>query len=361
MGPQGAGMRGEEGLMTPTPGSSRSAVSGASWSPVPLEGVAECLGGEVHLAYAQRPVSGVVTVAAGFSPDAAMTRAELRATAMDALYRIPDGVARPCTGDDGRELCLADFMPEPPSDRHSSVAGVGLLSRERYLLPAEVVWMGERDCRVEPTVVGVVDDRSDGASGAIADLLAHDVVTRWWASPRMPLLRVSEHLERLIPASVASAVSALGLWVSAFVLPGPDFQIAVVGVSGEGTTIATAAARSVKAAVGEAFLRAVAARAQPWNTLPVADSLRRLTVWHREADYLAYLERSAVDADPSVADEPVTRDGALGWADIASRRFGHEPVLVGFGAFDDPVKVVCPGAACYRTVPPGTTLPCPVP
>ncbi|WP_433241149.1 hypothetical protein ACQPYK_35740 [Streptosporangium sp. CA-135522] len=280
---------------------------------------------------------------------------------MDALYRIPDGVANPCVAEGGRRLCLSDFMPEPPPDNRSRIAGVGLLSRERYVLPAEVVWMGERDCRVEPTVVGVLEDRFEGVSDAIADLLAHDVFTRWWASPRMPLLRVSEHLGGLIPQSVASAASALGLWVSAFVLPGPDFQIAVVGVSGEGTTIATAAARSVRSAVGEAFLRAVAARAQPWDTLPVADSLRRLTVWHREADYLAYLERSAVDADPSVLDEPAPWEGAPGWADIACRRFGHEPILVRLGAADDPVKVVCPGAACYRTVPPGTTLPCPVP
>ncbi|MDP9866421.1 MULTISPECIES: YcaO-like family protein [Streptosporangium] len=328
---------------------------------MPTEGVAECLGGEVHLAYARRPASGVVTVAAGFSPDAARARAEARAAAMDLLYRIPDGEAEPCAGDDGRQLCLADFMPEPPPDNRSRVAGTGLLSRERYLLPAEVVWMGERDCRVEPTVVGVVDDPADGVSGGIADLLAHDVFTRWWASPRMPLLRVSEHLGRLIPAGAAEAASALGLWVPAFVLPGPDFQIAVVGVSGDGTTIATAAARSMEEAVSRAFLRAMAARAQPWDTLPVADSLRRITVWHREADYLAYLERSAVDADPSALDGPDTPDGALGWIDIACRRFGHEPVVVGLGEPGTPVKVVCPGAACYRTVPPGTTLPCPVP
>ncbi|MFF5207118.1 hypothetical protein [Streptosporangium sp. NPDC000396] len=347
--------------MASTPRSARSAISGVSWSSMGLGEIAECLGGEVHLAYAQRPAFGVFTVAAGFSPDAARTRAEARASAMDALHRIPDGGAGVDAGGDGRRLRLADFMPEPPADSHSLVPGIGLLSRERYLLPAEVVWMGERDCRVEPTVVGVVDDHPDGISGAIADLLAHDVVTRWWASPRVPLLRISEHLGRLIPPGVASAVSALGLWVSAFVLPGPDFRIAVVGVSGEGTTIATAAASSVKAAVGEAFLRAMAARAQPWNTLPNADSLRRLMVWHREADYLAYLERSAVDADPVMVDEPAVWEGAPGWADIACRRFGHEPVLVRLGTSDDPVKVVCPGAACYRTVPPGTTLPCPVP
>ncbi|WP_248964379.1 hypothetical protein [Sphaerisporangium perillae] len=347
--------------MAPTPDSARTAIS-ASPPPVRLqEEFAECLGGEVYLAYAHRPETGVLTVAAGFSPEVARGRAKVRAAALDALYRLPDGVAEPCDQDDGRELCLSDFMPEAPSDNHSRVAGTGLLSRERYMLPAEVVWMGDRDCRVEPTAVGVIDDDAGGVSGAIADLLAHDMVTRWWTSPRMPLLRVSQHLSMMIPEGAAAAIPALGLRVSAFVLPGPDFQIAVVGVSGEGTTIATAAARSAREAVAEAFLRAIAARAQPWNTLSTADSLRRLTVWHREVDYLAYLEWSALDADASALDQPEMREGTPGWADIACRRFGHEPILVTLGEFGDAVKVVCPGAACYRTVPPGTTLPCPVP
>ncbi|MFC4586733.1 YcaO-like family protein [Sphaerisporangium corydalis] len=343
--------------MAPKPDSTPSAIS-APRSPVHLQEVAECFGGEAYLAYAQRPESGVVTVAAGFTPDVARGRAKVRAAALDALYQLPDGVTERRAG---RELSLADFMPEPPADNRARVGGVGLLSRERYLLPAEVVWMGDRDCRVEPTAVGVIGDTYEGVSGAIADLLAHDMVTRWWANPRMPLLRVSDHLDALISPGAAAAVPALGLRVSAFVLPGPDFQIAVVGLSGEGTTIATAAARSAREAVREAFLRAVAARSEPWNTLSTADSLRRLTVWHREVDYLAYLEWSALDADPSAFDRSEAADEPPSWADIAARRFGHEPILVGLGAFDDPVKVVCPGAACYRTVPPGTTLPCPVP
>ncbi|MDH2424477.1 hypothetical protein [Sphaerisporangium sp. TRM90804] len=345
--------------MAPTPETFQKV--GAPWSPVPLEGIAESLGGAVHLAYARRPASGVVTVAAGFTAEAARTRAEVRASAVDALHLIADGGTqlRPLGG--ARELYLADFMPEPPDDTGGRVSGVGLLSGDRYLLPAEVVWTGERDSRVEPTLVGLVDGRPDGASGGIADLLAHDVVTRWWSHPRMPLLRVSAHLARLLPDGVVPEVTLLGLRVAAFVLPGPGFPIAVVGVSGDGTTIATAAARSAGAAVGEAFLRAIAARAQPWTTLPTADSLRRLTVWHRESDYLAHLERSAVDAEPSAVEEPARWEWTPSWADIACRRFGHEPVLVAAGAADEPVKVVCPGAAVYRTILPGTTLPCPVP
>ncbi|MET8161256.1 hypothetical protein ABZT47_33275 [Sphaerisporangium sp. NPDC005289] len=343
--------------MAPTSDSARSAISASP--PVRAEETAECLGGEVHLAYAHRPESGVLAVAAHFSAETARGRARVRAAALDALHRLPDGVAVPCPPDDHRELCLSDFMPDPPSGRHSRVAGIGLLSHERYVLPAEVVWMGERDCRVEPTAVGVIGE--EGVSGAIADLLAHDMVTRWWASPRMPLLRVSQHLATMIPGEAAEAAAALGLRVSAFALPGPDFQIAVVGVSGEGTSIATAAARTIGEAVAEAFLRALAARAQPWDSLSIADSLRRLTVWHREVDYLAYLEWSALDADGSVMDRPMPGDGESGWADIACRRFGHEPIVVTLGDTGEAVKVVCPGAACYRTVPPGTTLPCPVP
>ncbi|GII88169.1 hypothetical protein Ssi03_61590 [Sphaerisporangium siamense] len=318
------------------------------------EGTAEVLGGEVHLAYARRAASGVVAVAAGFTPRGARARAETRATALDALYAIPGSLSGP--DDDVRELGLADFMPEPPADIEARVAGIGLLSGDSYALPAGIVWLGDRDGRVEPTTVGVPDD---GEDGAIADLLAHDMVTRWWASPRTPLLRVSEHLPRLIPEGAAAAASLLGLRVSAFLLPGPDFQIAVAGVSGDGATIAAAAARTARAAVGEAFLRAIAARAQPWSTLPVADSLRRLTVWHRESDYLAYLEWSALEVDPTAVEAMGVGAASPSWAEIATRRFGHEPVLV--TAFGHAVKVVCPGAACYRTAPPGTPLPCPVP
>ncbi|GAA0400353.1 hypothetical protein GCM10009530_60220 [Microbispora corallina] len=343
--------------MAPTPASPWSATSSASGWPEGRGEIAECLDGEVHLAYAERPGSGAMTVAAGFSPDTARARAEARASALDCLYRLPEGVAPSAVGEGDRPLGLADFVPEPPEESRLRVTGVGLLSRERYNLPVEVVWLGERGSRVEPTLVGVVDD---GIDEAIADLLAHDVVIRWWSSPRFPLLRVSAYLDRLLPPGVVAAASALGLWVSAFVLPGPDFRIALVGVGGEGTTVATAAARTVGEAVGEAFLRAMAARAQPWNTLPTGDSLRRLTVWHRESDYLAYLERSAIDADPPVLDEPAVWERLMSWPDLACRRFGHEPILIG-NPSGEPVKVVCPGAACYRTAPPGTTLPCPVP
>lgn len=343
--------------MASTPASSWPAMSRSSGT----DAVAECLGGEVYLAYAERPETGVMTVAAGFTARAARARARSRAAALDALHRLAGGAPDRCeeSPDAGpRRLCLADFMPDPPDGGQGRVGGAGLLSREDYTLPVEVVWLGEHGSLVEPTMVGLVDA---GVSEAIADLLAHDVVIRWWSSPRIPLLRVSEYLDRLIPPGAVSAAAALGLWMSAFVLPAPGFRIALVGVSGEGTTVAAAAARSARAAVGEAFLRAMAARAQPWDTLPTGDSLRRLTVWHREADYLAYLERSAIDADPQVVEDPPLWERVLSWPDLACRRFGHEPVLVRAEETGEPVKVVCPGAACYRTVPPGTTLPCPVP
>lgn len=344
--------------MAPEPEISRSGNSAASLSPERLEETAESFGGGVHLAGAHNPATGTVAVAAGFSHESARMRADVRAAALDALRRIPDHVTLHNT-EDARELYLTDFMPNPPVAGTARVAGVGLLSRDRYLLPAEVVRIQEHESQVEPTMVGVVGDRSNGATG-VADLLAHDVFTRWWSNPRTPLLRVSAHLPSVLPPGVAASASRLGLWVSAFLIPGPDFRLAVVGLGGDGGTIATAGGRTVRKAIREAFLRAVASRAQPWDTLPIADSLRRLTVWHREADYLAYLEGSAVDADPAVIDEPPL-GGATGWAEIAVRRFGHEPILVVMQANGDPVKVVCPGAACYRPALPGTMLPCPVP
>ncbi|MFC0865712.1 hypothetical protein ACFHYQ_25780 [Sphaerimonospora cavernae] len=343
--------------MATTPGGFRSALAGEPWWPGRTGEIAECLGGGVYLAYAEGPAAGAATVAAGFTPDNALARARTRAAALDALHGMAGGAPAPSPG--ARRLSLADFLPEPPfGDTGTDVPGVGLLSRDGYLLPAEVVRIGGRDGGVEPTLVGVVEE---DICAAIADVLAHDVTIRWWESPRVPLLRVTEHLGRLLPRGLASATRLLDLRVPAYVLPGADFQIGLVGVSGEWTTVAVAAGRTVRDAIGEAFLRAMVARALPWEALPATDFLRRVTVWHREADYLAYLERWAVDADPGTLDDSGLWESALGWPDIACRRFGHEPIAVGTGSAVAVAKVVCPGAACYRTAPPGFILPCPVP
>ncbi|MBB6472668.1 hypothetical protein [Sphaerisporangium rubeum] len=326
----------------------------------------DLLGGLLHIAYAERPE--VVTVATGFTPDSARDRAELRASALASLraLTVPVPEKEPAGSYPAnaaassqlpiRVLGLADFMPDPPDDGPERVSGIGVLTGERYLVPAEVVWTDEAGARVEPTLVGLVADRREGVSGAIADLLAHDVVTRWWADPRTPLHNMSRRVPGMLPSGVADALTMMRLRVSAFVLPASDFPIAVVGVSGDGTTIAAAASRSVTAAVREAFLRAMAARAQPWDTLPTADSLRRLTVWHRETDYLTHLERWATASVPP----PSEPSDPLGWADIACRRFGHEPILIGRTPATA-AKVICPGAACHHRAPAGTPLPCPVP
>ncbi|MBG0829072.1 hypothetical protein HS041_14970 [Planomonospora sp. ID67723] len=333
--------------------------SAAAWPVVGSDGpgeVTDCLGGAAHLAYAQAPVSGLAVITAGFSAYEARTRAQARAAALDYLHGFPHGGPEHSTTG-GRELRLADFVQDPPEGGGLRVPGTGLLSGNPYHVPVEVVWLGERECRIEPTMSGVVDN---GVSGGISGILAHEVVSRWWASPRHALLRVSAHLDRLLPQGVMAAATGLGLRVSGFVLSARDVRVALVIVGGDGATMAAAAGRTVKSAVSEAFLQAMAAKAEPWDTLTTADSLRRFAVWHREADYAAYLERSAVDADPRLIEEP----GGLrpaSWPEIAGRWFGNEPVAIEAGASGEIVKVVCPGAACYRATPAGTALPCPVP
>lgn len=317
--------------------------------------VADCLGGAVHLAYAELPDAGLAVITAGFAGYEAQTvaRARARLRALHHLRTLPGGDQ---AGDVAAELRLADFLADPPESVRASVAGVGLLSGKRYRLPAEVVWTGDQECLVEPATAGVVDH---GVPEAIADVLAQDVVIRWWAGPSRPLLRVSAYLDRLLPDGVMASAGRLGLRVSAFVLSAPGARIALVVVGGDGATLAVAAGRTVKAAVGEAFLRAMAAKAQPWSTLPLADCLRRFAVWHREGDYAAYLEGRAADAGPRLVDEL----GGLrpsSWPEIAARRFGHEPVAVEAGP-GEAVKVVCPGAALYRAAGAATPLPCPIP
>ncbi|MFD0475867.1 hypothetical protein ACFQ0B_52370 [Nonomuraea thailandensis] len=196
--------------------------------------------------------------------------------ALRELAGRPDRGTRPRAG---KELRLDDFMDGPPEGAGVMLPGVGLLSGNRYLLPAEVVWLERQECRVEPATSGVVDH---GVAEAIAEIFAHDVVARWWADPRRPLLRVSEQLDRLLPPGVMAAATGLGLRVSAFVLSAQDASVALVTVGGDAGALAVAADRTVKSAVSEAFLLAMASRAQPWHTLPLPDSMRRFAVWHRE-------------------------------------------------------------------------------
>ncbi|MEV0829631.1 hypothetical protein [Nonomuraea rubra] len=339
-----------------------ASMPAGSWSTAGVGEVVDCLGGAVHLAYAEAAGEGtgeVAVIVAGFSGHEARTRARARAraSAVRALRELAERPGRAVRERPGKELRLDDFVDGPPGSAGVLVPGVGLLSGTRYLLPAEVVWLERQECRVEPATSGVVDH---GVAEAIAEIFAHDVVARWWADPRRPLLRVSEQLDRLLPPGVMAAATGLGLRVSAFVLSAQDASVALVTVGGDAGALAVAADRTVKSAVSEAFLLAMASRAQPWHTLPLPDSMRRFAVWHREGDYAAYLESMAVEADTSLVHEL----GGLrpaSWPEIAGHRFGHEPVAVEPQAPGQVVKVVCPGAACYRATPSATVLPCPVP
>ncbi|GAA2212353.1 hypothetical protein GCM10009850_078150 [Nonomuraea monospora] len=340
-----------------------ASVPAGSWSTAGVDEVVDCLGGAVHLAYAEAAGEGgaeVAVIVAGFSGHEARTRARARARA-EAMRALCEPAGRTSRSAGGRaaakELRLDDFVEDPPRSAGGTVPGVGLLTGNRYLLPAEVVWLDRQESGVEPATSGVV---GHGVPEAIAEIFAHDVVARWWAGPHRPLLRVSEQLDRLLPPGVMDAAVGLGLRVSAFVLSAQDASVALVTVGGDAGALAVAADRTVKSAVSEAFLLAMASRAQPWHTLPLPDSLRRFAVWHREGDYAAYLEGMAVEADTSLVHEL----GGLrpaSWPEIAAHRFGHEPVAVEPGTPGQVAKVVCPGAACYRATRSATVLPCPIP
>jgi hypothetical protein len=298
--------------------------------------IVSCLDGQVYLASAHGPGCGTV-VAAGFGHEDALTRARTRARALDDLYRLRTG---PESVPGGRRLRLADFVASPIGDGRFAVAGQGVASGARYLLPVEVVWLGERACGVVPTAVGVVEDPADPVSSAIADVLAGHVMAGWWGHPRIPLLRVTGQLRHM-----TSPAEAAGLAVSGYVLPGADFQTALVCIAGgqRGPVFGIAAGRLVSSAAPVAFLRALAARLRPSGD-PAAHHL----AWRCRAADIAWLERSALEADLTRADELAFWEGLPDWADIARRQFGHEPVLFSSGRPGRPAKVVCPGASCYR-------------
>jgi hypothetical protein len=316
--------------------------------PVPTQEIVSCLDGVVYIASAERPTCGTV-VAAGFGPWEARIRAQTRARALEDLYQITAGPG----GDPGStELRLADFVAGSVHAVGSHVAGVGVASGTPYLLPVEVVWLGERDCGVAPTVVGVMDDSSDHVSSAIADVLAYHVVTGWWGHRGIPLLRVTRLLDSMIAPAAVAAACAAGLVVSAYVVPGPDVQTVlasivvpeVVAPGQPSAAIGIAAGRLVASTVPVAFLRALAAMVQPPGAAPGAHHL----AWRCRAADIAWLERHALEADLTRADELAFWEGLPDWADIARRQFGHEPVLFSAGLSGHPAKVLCPGASCYR-------------
>ncbi|MGW5259514.1 hypothetical protein ACWEQG_00980 [Microbispora sp. NPDC004025] len=356
--------------MRPTPAGFRTAGE----TPGTAGEVAGCLDGTVHLAYARASAADPPVVAAGFSAEAALSRARARARALGLLREGPGAGATP--GGGGRALRLSDFVPHPtaphgtaphPTVPHSTVphstgsggphvAGRGLLTGAGYRLPGEVVWLGEHGGPIEPTAIGVVDDC---APAGVADVLAHDAVLRWRAASRRPPLRITPYLGGLLPPGVADAASGLGLPVSAYVLPAGEVRTVLLRVHGAATTTAAACGRTLGAAVREAFLLAIAAAAQPERAVPDLSAPGRLAAWRHEDGHPADLERTAVDADPGIVDEPAGPVPS-GWAGVAYRRFGHEPILVEAGEFSEAVKVVCPGAACYRRRRPGIGVPCPV-
>ena len=173
--------------------------------PVFPQEILSCLDGLVHVASASRPTCGTV-VAAAFGPQDARARARTRVRALDDLYRIP---ARPRGpgGDHGFiKLRLADFVAGPVRAGGRYVAGEGVTSGRPYLLPVEVVRLGERDGDVAPTVVGVMDDSSDQVSSAIADILAAHVVTSWWDHPGIPLLRVTRQFDNMTAPGTMAAL-----------------------------------------------------------------------------------------------------------------------------------------------------------
>jgi hypothetical protein len=272
--------------------------------PVRPRKITRCLDGLVYLASADRSARGTVIVA-DFGHEDALTRARTRARALDDLDHIPAG----------------------PGFR---VAGVGVASGQAYLMPVEAVWA--RD--VASATVGVVEDASDPISSAIADVLAHHVVTAWWGHPMIPLLRVTSQLREM---SVIVSACAAGLAVSAYVLPGQDFQTVLVSILGRERVVGMAAGRLVASTAPVAFLRALAAMARP----PEAAAAH--LAWTCRAADITWLERCALDADLTRADELAFWEGLPDWADIASRQFGHEPVI--FSPGGHPAKVVCPGAA----------------
>lgn len=225
------------------------------------------------------------------------------------------------------------------------VAVAGVVSDDVYLVPEGFVFPGAVD--LVPAGMAAAPSTGDAVARAVADLLAADLLTRWWESADRA--DQAADVTRLLPGAVSGRllekVAGDGLEASALLLERDGFFVAVVVLHtgrGGAATLGQAAGGAAAGALEEALLRAVAAQRTSPSDLPVPERVRHLAVWHCGAEYLAEMRRRS---------RPVERvpesGGSPDWADLACRRFGHEP-LAATGALPDgrvAARVICPGAA----------------
>jgi hypothetical protein len=241
-------------------------------------------------------------------------------------------------------LGLDDFGREAAhrvgAERLVPVAGV--VSNGIYLVPESCVFPGAVDTTANgmaaaETAKGAVDQ-------AVADLLATDLLVRWWDAPGEVVLDVTGMLPAI--GALGRCPAGDGLEVSAFMFERIGFLLAVVVHVGGGAAAtmghsAAAGAAGAANAISGALLSAVRARSAMLSDLSARQRARHLQVWHCGPEYLAELLRRSLPAGRLPGDL-----AAPDWPAVATRWFGHEPLVATARMADRRIaaRVICPGA-----------------
>lgn len=333
--------------------------------------------GAVHVAVIDELVTGSAVRGSGCGLTAAGARAaasEQFSVHCELRQPPPD----PQVARTAERLEPADFAPDahriearPPVPAHGTVSDLW------YEVPAGVVLGAEAQhsssAVAEPATLGArwSGGGQDSISAGIADVMARDVVGRWWRRPRPAVSKLTERLPALLPPSALRSLHSSGLEVEGFRWSAEGAQIVLIAVTRHGrkdATFGVAAATAPQAAARTALCRTLHTRAAlSWPRYPDhpsgATAARVLTGWHQGSDQLAMLDHyAALDPHPADPREEAGSAGSrpIAWADSATKRFGHEPVVVSWPERRSGrvTKVLCPGAAVYRAAV--EQLPCPV-
>ncbi|MEW9532352.1 YcaO-like family protein [Microbispora sp. NPDC049125] len=301
----------------------------------------------------------VTVTACGFSFDEAQNAARDLLHTMRGLERaVANGPPPALPGD--RVLSLADFTPDTDDedeDGRAACSGVltraiGAVSGLPYAVPAEIVLP---PLSTDRALVGTAHGTPGAglAGRAVADVLATDIVVRWWRRPRPVLARLPAR--PLLPDDTVAALAGQGLEVEAYTWTNLPFTTVLAVVHAGGGAAAgfgAAVGPDPRAALRGAFLKAQTARSAsggapgetgiaPWPTARV------LAAWCSGPAHLELLHGHVRDGGAGLG------EGASDWVEQAYRRFGHEPLIASWTAPDGGtvVRALCPGAAIYAPVP----------
>lgn len=291
----------------------------------------------------------------------------LNTATVDRRIRRRLHCVEPSEGFGGQRLGLSDFVSEARDSApvRAFVEARGALSDEEYAVPVGVVSLAEdRVLLAEPSLLGAAcaDDES-AITSATANILARDIVRRWWQQPETHRPQHLDLLAEVLPNRVVSTLLAQDLRVHGYTWSVDGAGIVLVAITSADNHAASygVAVTTSTSAVVRAFCQAVHARvALQWRDYPGpvsrAELGRLAAAWHQGPEHLGLLEQHAKPSD----DVPTGYQEPDDWLDHAARRFGHEPVVVRLPEPDghSVVKVLCPGAAVYRRA--AEALSCPV-